>query len=184
MKLGELAAQLGCKLEGDPNGEVHGVAGIESAKPGEVTFLSNPKYSRELAKTLASAVFVDENAVIHRGPGLQPLAALRSQNPYFDFARAIELFSVPVAYPPGTHPTAVVAKSARIGERAHIGPHCFVDEGVEIGSGAVLHSLVTIYRNTRIDSAKWRGRRRRRVWFRKTCGWPVAQNFAKCARGH
>jgi UDP-3-O-[3-hydroxymyristoyl] glucosamine N-acyltransferase len=150
MKLGELAARLSCKLDGDENVEVRGVARIESAQAGEVTFLSNPKYFRELAKTLASAVLVDEKAVIERDPGLPPLAALRSQNPYFDFARAIELFSAPVAYPPGIHPTAVVAKSAKIGEGAHIGPHCFVDEGVEIGRNAVLHSLVTIYRNTRI----------------------------------
>ena len=64
MKLGELAARLGCKLQGDENAEVHGVAGIETAQAGEVTFLSNPKYSRELAKTLASAVFVDAKAVI------------------------------------------------------------------------------------------------------------------------
>jgi UDP-3-O-[3-hydroxymyristoyl] glucosamine N-acyltransferase len=150
MKLGELAARLGCKLQGDENLEVRGVAGIESAQPGEVTFLSNPKYSRHLVKTLASAVFLNEKVVIERGPGLPPLAALRSQNPYFDFARAIELFCTPAAYSPGIHPTAVVAKSAKIGEGAHIGPHCFVDEGVEIGRRAVLHSLVTIYRNTRI----------------------------------
>jgi UDP-3-O-[3-hydroxymyristoyl] glucosamine N-acyltransferase len=150
MKLGELAALLGCKLEGDKNVEVRGVAGIESAQAGEVTFLSNPKYSRELTKTLASAVFLNEKAAVKRAAVLPPLAALRSQNPYFDFARAIELFSSPAAYPPGIHPTAVVAKSAKIGEGAHIGPHCFVDEGVEIGRRAVLHSLVTIYRNTRI----------------------------------
>jgi UDP-3-O-[3-hydroxymyristoyl] glucosamine N-acyltransferase len=150
MKLGELAARLGCKLQGDENGEVHGVAGIETAKAGEVTFLSNPRYFRQLSKTLASAVFLDEKAAIERGPGLPPLAALRSQNAYLDFARAIELFSSPPAHPPGIHPTAVVAKSAKIGEAAHIGPHCFVDERVEIGRGAVLHSLVTIYRDTRI----------------------------------
>ena len=150
MKLGELAARLGCKLQGDENVEVHGVAGIENARAGEITFLSNPKYSRELAKTLASAVFVGEKTAIERRPGLPPLAALRSANPYFDFARTIDLFSAPAAYPPGIHPTAVVAKSAKIGEGAHIGPHCFVDEGVEIGRGAVLHSLVTIYRDTRI----------------------------------
>jgi UDP-3-O-[3-hydroxymyristoyl] glucosamine N-acyltransferase len=137
-------------LEGDKNVEIRGVAGIESAQAGEVTFLSNPKYSRELTKTLASAVFLNEKAALKRAAGLPPLAALRSQNPYFDFARAIELFSSPAAYPPGIHPTAVVAKSAKIGEGAHIGPHCFVDEGVEIGRRAVLHSLVTIYRNTRI----------------------------------
>jgi UDP-3-O-[3-hydroxymyristoyl] glucosamine N-acyltransferase len=141
---------LGCKLEGDGNVEVRGVAGIESAQAGEVTFLANPKYSRELTRTLATAVFLNEKVVLKRGPGLPPLAALRSQNPYFDFARAIELFCAPAAYPAGTHPTAVVAKSAKIGEGAHIGPHCFVDEGVEIGRRAVLHSLVTIYRNTRI----------------------------------
>jgi UDP-3-O-[3-hydroxymyristoyl] glucosamine N-acyltransferase len=150
MKLGELAARLGCKLEGDGNVEVRGVAGIESAQAGEVTFLANPKYSRELTRTLASGVFLNEKAVLKRGAALPPLAALRSQNPYFDFARAIELFCAPAAYPPGTHPTAVVAKSAKIGEGAHIGPHCCVDEGVEIGRRAVLHSLVTIYRNTRI----------------------------------
>jgi len=150
MKLGELAARLGCRLEGDGNVEVRGVAGIESAQAGEVTFLANPKYSRELTRTLATAVFLNEKVVLKRGPGLPPLAALRSQNPYFDFARAIELFCAPAAYPAGTHPTAVVAKSAKIGEGAHIGPHCFVDEGVEIGRRAVLHSLVTIYRNTRI----------------------------------
>ena len=150
MKLGELAARLGCKLEGDENHEVHRVAGIESAQAGEVTFLSNPKYSRELTKTLASAVFVDEKVVIHRDPELPPLAALRSKNPYFDFARTIDLFSAPVTYPVSIHPTAVIAKSAKIGDGAHVGPHCFVDEDVEIGRNAVLHSLVTIYRNARI----------------------------------
>ncbi len=150
MKLGELAARLGCKLEGDENSEVHGVAGIENAQAGDVTFLSNPKYSPELATTLASAVFVDEKIVIRRAPGLPPLAALRTKNPYYDFARAIDTFFEPTAYPPGIHPTAVVAQSAKIGDRAHIGPHCFVDEGVEIGRNAVLHSLVTIYRDARI----------------------------------
>ena len=150
MKLGELAARLGCRLEGDENGEVHGVAGIESAKAGEVTFLSNPKYARELTKTRASAVLVDDKAVISRGPGLPRLSALRSSNPYLDFARTIELFHTPLSYTPGIHPTAVVAKSAKIGEGAHIGPHCFVDEGAEIGKNAVLHSLVTIYRNAKI----------------------------------
>ena len=150
MKLGELAAKLGCKLDGDENLEVYGVAGIENAKAGEVTFLANPKYARELAATLASAVFVDESAAILREVDLPPLAALRSKNPYFDFARAIELFSAPVAYRPEVHPTAVIAKTARIGEGAHIGPHCFVDEGVAIGRNAVLHSMVTIYRDAQI----------------------------------
>lgn len=150
MKLGELATRLGCKLEGDAQAEIHGFAGIEDARSGQVTFLSNPKYTRELAKTQASAVLVDEKVVLQRDPALPPLSALRSQNPYLDFARTIELFSDAQTYTPGIHPTAVVAKTAQIGEGTHIGPHCFVDEGVTIGRNSVLHSLVTIYRNTRI----------------------------------
>jgi UDP-3-O-[3-hydroxymyristoyl] glucosamine N-acyltransferase len=150
MKLGELAAKLDCKLDGEENLEVHGVAGIEHAKAGEITFLANPKYAREMATTLASAVFVEESVAILREIGLPPLTALRSKNPYYDFARAIELFSAPAAYLPEIHPTAVIAKTAKIGEGAHIGPHCFVDEGVVIGRNAMLHSLVTIYRDAQI----------------------------------
>jgi len=150
MKLSELALRLGCRLEGDPEAEIHGVGAIDIAHVGEVTFLSNPRYARELAKTQASAVLVDEKVVIQRDPSLPPLAALRSANPYLDFARTIELFNEPLPYLPGIHPTAVVAKTAKIGEGSHIGPHCFVDEGVTIGRNSVLHSLVTIYRNTRI----------------------------------
>jgi UDP-3-O-[3-hydroxymyristoyl] glucosamine N-acyltransferase len=150
MKLGELAAKLDCKLDGEENLDVHGVAGIEHAKAGEITFLANPKYARDLATTLASAVFVEESSAILREVGLPPLAALRSKNPYYDFARAIELFSAPAAYLPEIHPTAVIAKTAKIGEGAHIGPHCFIDEGAVIGCNAVLHSLVTIYRDAQI----------------------------------
>lgn len=150
MKLGELAAQLGCKLEGDASLEVRGVAPIEDARAGEVTFLSNPKYYPELARTLASAVFADEKVAIERAPALPPLAVLRSKNPYYDFARAVDLFSAPVTYPPGVHPTAVIARSAKIGSGAHIGPYCFVDEGVDIGRNAVLHSMVTLYRDTKV----------------------------------
>jgi UDP-3-O-[3-hydroxymyristoyl] glucosamine N-acyltransferase len=150
MKLGELAARLGCTLEGDAHIDIHGVAGIEDAGPDEVTFLSNPRYSRALATTRASAVLVDHRVVIKRSPELPTLATLRSENPYLDFARTIEFFHFPQAYLPGIHPTAVVTNSARIGEGSHIGPHCFVDEGVEIGRNAVLHSLVTIYKNAHI----------------------------------
>jgi UDP-3-O-[3-hydroxymyristoyl] glucosamine N-acyltransferase len=150
MKLGELTARLGCTLEGDAEIEIHGVAGIEAAGPGDVTFLSNPRYGRELSTTRASAVLVENKVVIKRGAGLPGLAALRSENPYLDFARTIEFFHAAAPYAPGIHPTAVVAKSAKIGEGSHVGPHCFVDEEVEIGRNAVLHSLVTLYKNVKI----------------------------------
>jgi UDP-3-O-[3-hydroxymyristoyl] glucosamine N-acyltransferase len=150
MKLGELAARLGCTLEGDAEIEIHGAEGLEAATQGEVSFLSNPRYARELSTTRASAVLVEDKVVIKRDAKLPTLAALRSNNPYLDFARTIEFFHAPQEYLPGIHPTAVVAKSAQIGEGSHIGALCFIDEGVEVGRNAVLHSLVTLYKNVKI----------------------------------
>ncbi len=75
------------------------------------------------------------------------MAALRSANPYLAFARAIEIFHPSPAYAPGVHPTAVIAKSAKVGAGAHIGPYCFIDENATIGTHAVLHSFVSIYRD-------------------------------------
>lgn len=151
MKLAEIAHRLNCQLEGDGEIEITGVAGIEDAGPGQLTFLSNPRYRPLLGKTRAAAIVVAREAgpMPARPEGI-PLAALRSENPYFDFARAIELFYRPPAYPPGIHPTTVVSPSAKIGPGAHIGPYCFIDEDVEIGRNAVLHSFVTIYRGARI----------------------------------
>lgn len=144
MNLAELAKKLGCDLEGDAGLEITGVAGIEEAQPGELTFLVNRKYRPALEKTRASAILVARDA------GPMRIAALRSRNPYLDFARAIEFFHPQPEYPPGIHPTAVVAESAELGSGAHIGPYCYVDEDVRIGTNAVLHSFVTIYRGAKV----------------------------------
>src|SRR5579864_2112308 len=122
MKLRNLAEKLTCTVDGDANLEITGVAGIEEAQSGELTFLVNRKYRPLLESSRAAAIIIGKEA------GAVPMAALRSANPYFDFARAIELFHPVPEFAPGIHPTAVVAKSARIGANAHIGPYCFVDE--------------------------------------------------------
>jgi UDP-3-O-[3-hydroxymyristoyl] glucosamine N-acyltransferase len=147
MKLGNIAEKLGCRLEGDPNFEITGVAGIDEAVTGELTFLVNRKYRPALSTTKASAILLAPDA------GPVAIAALRSANPYLDFARAIEMFHPEPAYVPRIHETAVIAKSAKIGPGAHIGPYCYVDEDVQIGQNAVLHSFVAIYRGARIGDA-------------------------------
>src|SRR6202041_1045492 len=139
MRLGEIAKQLGCEVDGDASLEISGVAGIEEAEPGELTFLVNRKYRPALETTRASAIFVAKDS------GPVRIAALRSANPYLDFARAIELFHPAPRFTAQIHPTAVIAMTAKIAPGAHVGPYCFVDEGVEIGRNAVLHSFVTIY---------------------------------------
>src|SRR5215467_12659604 len=131
MKLSQLAAKLNATMEnGSPDLEITGVAGIEDAGPGHITFVANPKYATAAKTTKASAVIVDENF-----PAI-PAAVLRSKNSYLAFARAIELFYQPPQYAPGIHPTAVVHSSARIGANAHIGPYVSIDRDVVIGDNA------------------------------------------------
>jgi UDP-3-O-[3-hydroxymyristoyl] glucosamine N-acyltransferase len=150
MKLADIAQKLNCRLEGNPSVEIHGVTGIESAVPGQLTFLANRRYSPLLKTTRASAILIEPSTSVERDPGADQLAALRTDNPYLAFAHAIELFYQPPTYNPGVHPTAVVAKSAKIGEGAHIGPYCLIDENVEIGRNAILHSFVTIYPHAKV----------------------------------
>src|SRR5215471_12328784 len=133
MKLVELAQKLSCRLEGPPELEISGVAGMEHAGPGQLTFLANRKYFALLKTTRASAVLVEEGVSIARDASQPPLAALRSPNPYLAFAKAIELFYQTPNYAPGIHPTAVIASTAKIGGGVHIGPYCYVEEDVQIG---------------------------------------------------
>ncbi len=152
MKLLELAQRLGCRVEGDATLEITGVAGIDRASPGQLTFLANRRYSPLLKVTGASAVLVEEGVDLARQSGLPALTALLSQNPYLAFAQALELFYQPPVYLPGVHGTAVVSATANIGPDAHIGPYCFIDDGVQLGPRAVLHSFVTIYRGAKIGA--------------------------------
>jgi UDP-3-O-[3-hydroxymyristoyl] glucosamine N-acyltransferase len=147
MKLSEISHILGTRLENvSSDVEISGVEGIETAGPGELTFIANPKYALAARSTKASAVILAED--------FPPLATpmLRSKNPYLDFARALELFYRPPAYPPGIDPTAVIASSARIGSGAHIGPYVTIGADVRIGQNAVLLSHVVIYRGVEIGN--------------------------------
>ena len=145
MKLSAIAAALGARLEnGSPDTEITGVAGIETAAPGQITFISNPKYAPAARTTKASAVIVAQDF-----PAIS-MAMLRSRNPYLDFARALELFYQPPKYAPEVHPTAFVCASARIGAGAHIGPYVVIQDDVEIGDNAVLLAHAVIYRGVKI----------------------------------
>jgi UDP-3-O-[3-hydroxymyristoyl] glucosamine N-acyltransferase len=145
MKLSKIAAALGARLEnGSPETEITGVAGVEDAGPGQLTFVSNPKYSAAARVTKASAIIVAEDF-----PALST-ATLRSRNPYLDFARALELFYQPPQYAPGVHPTAAVHSSAKIEAGAHVGPYVVIQENVEIGANAVLLAHVVIYQGVTI----------------------------------
>jgi UDP-3-O-[3-hydroxymyristoyl] glucosamine N-acyltransferase len=145
MKLAQIASTLGARLEnGTPDTEITGVAGIEEAGPGQITFVANPKYGAAARATKASAVIVTEDF-----PAIST-ALLRSKNPYFAFAQVMGIFYPARKYAPGIHPTAVVHASAKIGANAHVGPYVVIDENVEIGANAVLLAHVVIYHGVKI----------------------------------
>jgi UDP-3-O-[3-hydroxymyristoyl] glucosamine N-acyltransferase len=145
MKLSAIASALQARLEnGAAETEITGLNRIEQAGPGELTFVSNPKYAAAARTTKASAVIVGEDF-----PAI-PTAMLRTKDPYLTFARALELFHPPVRYAAGVHATAVVAGSARIGANAHVGPYVVISDGVEIGANAVLLAHVVIYGGVKI----------------------------------
>jgi UDP-3-O-[3-hydroxymyristoyl] glucosamine N-acyltransferase len=149
MKLSAIAEALGARLEnGPPDTEITGVAGIEAAGPGQITFISNTKYTPLARTTKASAIIVGEDV-----PPVSTAALLRSRNPYLDFARVLEMFYQPPRYAPGIHPTAIVHPSAKIGSSAHIGPYVVIQEDVQIGAKAVLLAHAVIYRGVTIGDS-------------------------------
>jgi UDP-3-O-[3-hydroxymyristoyl] glucosamine N-acyltransferase len=139
MKLGDLAARLGCDLRGDADIEIARVAPIESAGAGDLTFVGNPRYARYLKDSKAAAVIVTPEV------SDLPVATLRTKDPHLAFAKAIELFYVPIAPAAGVHPTAIIAGTATIGANASIGPYAVVGEGARIGADARLAAHVVIY---------------------------------------
>jgi UDP-3-O-[3-hydroxymyristoyl] glucosamine N-acyltransferase len=147
MKLSDIAKALNASLDNaDPNAEITGVAAIEQAAQGQLTFVSNPKYNAAAKTTKAAAVIVAENF-----PAIST-GMLRSKNPYLAWAKAIELFHQPPSYAPGIHPTAVIHPTAKIGKNAHLGPCVVIDENVVIGDNAVLLAHVVIYRGVTIGN--------------------------------
>lgn len=159
MKLSEIAERLGCRLDGDGAIEIRGIAPLEDAGPGDLTFFTNPKYAPQLRETRASAVILGDTSDVALPPGA---AALRSPHAYLAFARAAGIFAPAPAIPAGVHPLASVdpsaviasdaaisafvsvAAGARIGARCVVYPHVTIGEGATIGKDCVVHARVSI----------------------------------------
>jgi UDP-3-O-[3-hydroxymyristoyl] glucosamine N-acyltransferase len=141
VKLGDLAAQLGCPLEGDSEIEVAQVATIEDAGPGDITFLANAKYASALAMTRASAVIAND------GVASAPCAIVRAANPYLMFARATGLLYPQPRPESGVHPFALVAPDAVLDDGVSVGPYAVIGAGARIGARTVIHAHVVIGRD-------------------------------------
>jgi UDP-3-O-[3-hydroxymyristoyl] glucosamine N-acyltransferase len=152
MKLSEIAARLGCDLEGAGDVDIIGIAGIESAREGELSFFVDRKYASELKSTKASGLIVARDFSGARLP------LLRHQNPKLAFAKAVELFHPPIERLPGIDPTALIDDSALIGEEVSIGAFTRVEGNtvignrVRIGSHCLIAKMAIIGDESRIES--------------------------------
>jgi UDP-3-O-[3-hydroxymyristoyl] glucosamine N-acyltransferase len=127
--LAQISEYLDGELIGDPAIKISGVAAIEEAGRGELTFLTNPKYAPFLKTTSASAVIVAKET---RAEGIKT-CLIKHANPYFAFAKAVELFAgTRKVYPEGVHPTAVLARGVKLEKGVHVGPHVVLENGVRL----------------------------------------------------
>lgn len=143
--LKEIAEFVHGEISGDANTVITGVAGIEDASCGELTFLANPKYRPFLDRTGASAVITSREIESASKP------IIRTDNPSLAFVKAVS-FIMPAehAHPRGIHETAVVGKNVRLGKDAAVGAYTVIEDGVSIGDKTVIYPHCYIGRNCRI----------------------------------
>ena len=155
--LKEIARLIAGEVAGDENVVITGVAGIEEAREGDLTFLANPKYLPFLDRTRASAI------IVCRGVSAPGRNIVCVDNPSLAFTKSVS-FILPqdVKHPSGIHARAVVSASARLGKNVGVGacaviedgavigdntviyPNCFVGSKVSIGSNCIVYSNVSI----------------------------------------
>lgn len=147
-RLGEIATALGAELKGDPDLEVTGLATLQAATPGQISFLANPSYAKYLANTQASAVIMSPAAV-----GDSEINVLLLDNPYLGYARLSHWFDPEPVAQPGIHPSAVVDPDARVADTASIGPNVVIEAGVVVGEQVVIGAGTVIGARAQIGAA-------------------------------
>lgn len=142
--LGEIAALVqGTVDQQNAQLPITGLASIAEAGEGDLTFFGNPKYLGALKSSKASAALVPVDFS-------EQIAAIpvRVENPSLAFATVLGRFRPPsVTYPPGIHPSAVVAPDAQIGVGACIQACAVIESGVKVGPGSIIGAHVYLGQN-------------------------------------
>lgn len=160
-KLSELAQLLEVELRGDPNVEINGLATLQHARTGQLSFLHNSKYKSFLAETQASAVILSSNDA-----QACTVNALITDNPYLSYAKAVGLFAKIPAPKPGIHATAVIGEGCQIDSTASIGPQVVIGDHVTIGAHTIIGAGCSIGDHCHID-------KNTRLWDRVTIYYGV-----------
>ncbi len=142
-----IAKLLGGKVVGDDKTLITGICGIKEAQPGDVTFVANSKYLPLIDQTRASAVITSWEVERAARP------IIRTENPSLAFSKLIGLLNPGVEMRPrGISPKAVIAKSARLGKGATIGPFAVIEEDACIGDRTIVMSGCYVGRRAAIGN--------------------------------
>ncbi|HDD35463.1 MAG TPA: UDP-3-O-(3-hydroxymyristoyl)glucosamine N-acyltransferase [Candidatus Desulfofervidus auxilii] len=144
VKLREITKILQAELIGDGDIEIKGLAPIEKAKAGDITFIANPRYKKYLTQTQASAVIVPLDIKD------APVALIRTKNPYLTYARVAQLFYRWPYQFRGISSGAFIAEGVRLGKNVTIYPFSFIESGTEIGDETIVFTGVYIGPNVKI----------------------------------
>ncbi|WP_447651668.1 UDP-3-O-(3-hydroxymyristoyl)glucosamine N-acyltransferase [Pseudomonas abietaniphila] len=148
--LGQLAEFLGATLRGPEGKQITGLATLQEAGPGQVSFLANPQYRKFLATTHAAAVLLKPaDAEGYAGD------ALLIADPYLAYARISHLFDPKPKAAPGIHPTAVIADDAVVDAAASVGAYAVIESGAQIAAGVTIGAHCFIGARSVIGEGGW-----------------------------
>jgi UDP-3-O-[3-hydroxymyristoyl] glucosamine N-acyltransferase len=147
----ELADYVGGTVIGDGHVVIRSVAALDQAGPGDISFLTTPRYRRFLPQCRASAVIVGlGGASEHAGEGA--FNFLETGEPYLAFAKILGLFTPAPTFNGEISAGASVDSTAVIGQSVTIFPHVFVGPRVNIGRGSVLYPGVFLGADVRVGA--------------------------------
>src|SRR5258707_2282719 len=135
----EIVARLGGELIGDPDAEIRRIATLESARSGDLCFLSHARYRAQLRATRASAVILAREE-----RDATALPRILCDDPYVYYARAAQLFGPESRPVPGVHARAVVEAGAAIPPSSPGGPGCHIGPGARLGERTLIADHCTI----------------------------------------
>ncbi len=147
IKVRQIAELVGGTVQGDPETVIHGVNGLQEARPGEITFARSPRYFDQLRLSRASAALVPSPV-----PDA-PMVTICVKNPDMAFLMTLnQLAPPPSRLPLGIHPGASIAPGVLLGTDVTVGAFVCIDSGAAIGDRTVLYPGVYIGPRCRIGT--------------------------------
>lgn len=130
---------------------------LSEACVNEITFIGHKKYEKFWAESKASVAIVNEDIAIEPG---ENRAFIKVKNADLAMSLVLDLFELP---PPifeiDIHPTAVVDKTANIGNGTRIGAGSYIGPNVQLGENVTIYPNVTILDETKVgkNTTIWSG---------------------------